>query len=92
MVILLDLLAALLGLFELLIKSLLLLTAVLLELDLCLGETGLFFDQSRDDDNLVLLDLARLNVLIKRFLFSLDLVKLLLVLTFLVLKLLDLFF
>lgn len=86
-----KLLLAGLHLLELVIESLLLFLAFLLQLRLFLGERGLFFNHSLDDHDLVLLDIAFVYLLLKLLLFFSDLVDLLLVLLTLVLELSDLF-
>ena len=65
MLLLLNLLLALLHLGELLLKSTLLIFAVLLQLSLGFGKSSLLFDQSRNHDDLVLLNSGAADLVVE---------------------------
>lgn len=89
MLVLLNLLFSFLHLDELLFEALLLFFAALLKLDFCLGQACLLLNQSCNNDDLMLLDIASRDLVIKGFGLDSYLCDLFLVLSALILKLLD---
>lgn len=90
MLLLLNLLAALLHLLELLLKALFLFLAAFLQLQLGLSQTSLLFNQGLHDDDFVLLDLAFSDLVVKGIGLATNFGNLICVLCLLVVELLNL--